>query len=524
MHMFRPTFSKSKWSYVSETAYNPLGSICEKQFFRKDRRERGINSCHQAQDASKNYEPKINEARFVGEMVFCAGYGRFLDGRYRQVSSFVKKGITIQAPPFFVFIFCLSTKIRMNTGPFRSHLLQQWGRSSQGGRAPAAVSTWLKSSSSPEEDSSSPPTDVDFWEREEGGTTPKKVLWNHHPHVHHHHVHHHATPRLLLPFDSSSIAASSSSRWDTSARRTTQRNESHPPSSSSHHSARRSIPQQASIRTYANTSSSPSSSSLSPHTTTIGEKPIFESQGTRKDEIPERRTTSVSSNSSSRTGKTARRMLTVARTPYRTEDDIPDEEYDNDKDTHRRLASAFQSLLMNRRTATHFKGGIRKSPLPPEGGTSSTSIAVAATGREDIEQEAVHLRSAMDRAVKCAQMAPNHKRTEPFSLKRLLAGSKAASHLADISYHVTLRKPNSSEANAETKRQKWLTIPGFLVMLVHHNQTIENDRDVHPTNEDDDKDRYAPLPYAPPTTERQLEDVSMRCDLGFAVTNISNQM
>jgi hypothetical protein len=120
---------------------------------------------------------------------------------------------------------------------------------------------------------------------------------------------------------------------------------------------------------------------------------------------------------------------------------------------------------------------------------------------ENREAEQQLLRAALDRAVECAQMAPNHKRTEPFSFRRFLAGSLAAQQLAEISYQVTLLSNSSvsSAPNAEAKRKKWLEIPAFLVTLVHENQSSSVCTTSTP---------YEPLPYTPPETERQLEDVS----------------
>ena len=141
-------------------------------------------------------------------------------------------------------------------------------------------------------------------------------------------------------------------------------------------------------------------------------------------------------------------------------------------------AIAFQSILINRRTATRLK--------PVKGSNP--------------EAERQRLIFALDRAVKCAQMAPNHKYTEPFSFRRFLAGSSTAKQLADISYHVTLKKTDSPP-NAESKRQKWLEIPAFLVALVHQNQQALDD-------DSSTADAYRALPYVPPETERQLEDVS----------------
>lgn len=154
-------------------------------------------------------------------------------------------------------------------------------------------------------------------------------------------------------------------------------------------------------------------------------------------------------------------------------------------------AIAFQNLLMSRRTVAFNKA--------------------SKDGRSSFAKET--LLEALERAVRCAQMAPNHKRTEPFSFRRFLAGSKAANDLAEISYQVTMRK-HGSEPDAQAKRKKWLEIPGYLVMLVHENQSADESSSV-PGRED----YFEALPYSPPETERQLEDVSDTARLSLSRTN-----
>jgi len=158
-----------------------------------------------------------------------------------------------------------------------------------------------------------------------------------------------------------------------------------------------------------------------------------------------------------------------------------------DEDLVSKQASAFQSILLTRRTATRLK----------------------AVEDSDPENQQQMLMMALDRAVKCAQMAPNHKHTEPFSFKRFLAGSTSAQQLADIAYHVTLQK-TGSHPNAESKRQKWLDIPGYLVTLLHENHSGFEEKDLV-------GDPYKALPYVAPETERQLEDYAAAC---AAVQNV----
>jgi hypothetical protein len=106
-------------------------------------------------------------------------------------------------------------------------------------------------------------------------------------------------------------------------------------------------------------------------------------------------------------------------------------------------------------------------------------------------------------------MAPNHKRTEPFSLGRLLAFSPTAEQLAEISYQVTTLTKTESAPNAKAKRKKWLDIPAFLVTLVHENQQIPIIDGTSTTTTTTTTSPYQALPYTPPETEKQLEDVSV---------------
>ena len=127
---------------------------------------------------------------------------------------------------------------------------------------------------------------------------------------------------------------------------------------------------------------------------------------------------------------------------------------------------------------------------------SSRNTAVNLTVSGDASDQRGKISQALTRATECAMMAPNHKRTEPWRFRRMLSPSTACSTLADIAYQVNLHK---SPQVAEAKRQKWLKIPAFLVTLVHDNQ---------PIMQHNSDDLYELLPYVPPESERQLEDVS----------------
>jgi hypothetical protein len=162
---------------------------------------------------------------------------------------------------------------------------------------------------------------------------------------------------------------------------------------------------------------------------------------------------------------------------------------DNEDEFRSDMAATLQSLLLTRRTATKWT-------------TPTLSALSLDNPPETPEEQEAMLLQALNRAVLCGQMAPNHNKTEPVSFRRFLATSQAAETLAEISFQATLNKTNS-RPSAQTKRDKWLGIPAFLVTLVHDNQS--------PVNVDSSTVTfpYDALPYTPPETEQQLEDVSM---------------
>ena len=165
-------------------------------------------------------------------------------------------------------------------------------------------------------------------------------------------------------------------------------------------------------------------------------------------------------------------------------------------ETRPSMSAALQSLLVDRRRAT-----------------------LLSRNMESREAEQAFVKQALCRAVECAQMAPNHKGTEPFSFRRFMASSPTAGRLAEISYQVALADTKKI-AIAEAKRGKWLGFSAFLVTLVHENQISIDASSTTPP--------YKPLPYVPPGSETQLEDVSfaliivvnIRASFGFGI--ISN--
>jgi nitroreductase len=140
----------------------------------------------------------------------------------------------------------------------------------------------------------------------------------------------------------------------------------------------------------------------------------------------------------------------------------------------------------------------------PSSATAMQSLLLSRRTISDFVSEKRSLNPAIDRAIACAQNAPNHKRTEPFLFKKLLTQS-VIDDLSDIVYHVTLRKrrekdPGGAPYFAEQKRARWNQIPVYVVALVE-NQSLQD-------ASDGEWDPYSEFPFVPPETERQLEDVS----------------
>ncbi|CAB9496166.1 Nitroreductase [Seminavis robusta] len=154
------------------------------------------------------------------------------------------------------------------------------------------------------------------------------------------------------------------------------------------------------------------------------------------------------------------------------------------------LAHHFQTLIQTRRTTSHFGGPANN----PENDPLAPRFWI----------------DALDRAVECGRRAPNHKRTERFSFKRMIAPSPATERLAEIAYHVTLQKPSATEQTAEKKQAKWSSIPAFLVA------TVQSESQLHPDN-DNTVGMYQALPFVPPQTEREMEDYAAAC---AAVQNV----
>jgi nitroreductase len=208
--------------------------------------------------------------------------------------------------------------------------------------------------------------------------------------------------------------------------------------------------------------------------------------------------------------------------------------------TEEALPQLFQNLILTRRTRSHF------APLSPpsDEGDIGSRASVDSTKR-------VFWTDALDRAVMCGYAAPNHRRTEPFTFRRLLSPSSKTRDLADIAYQVQVRKlrlqrqrkeqeEQSEEClahlsgrakegsgsattqadaddakSAQRKHDKWNQIPAFLVA------TVKAPSLIHGGGNDPSEllppFLYEPIEYKPPATIRELEDYASCC---AAVQNV----
>lgn len=425
----------------------------------------------------------------------------------------------------------------MSATPFRSHLLQQWTRSNQA-RPPAAVVTWLKCSSSPTTGGSNSNAKRQHHDATISGTTTNNKQ----------------LPTTTHPPGSPSSPPSSP--------RTTHVNSRH----HSHSTSDRSVQNNNDPILHPSHHQSPHHRSMPPSLSTIDSKFSWHSASPPSNPSPSNspRTSTLSAARSARNTQTIpmrhhyqNNTPLVATAPHakyfttsrgastiagkqdsasgNTDDTLDADDYDANDPTssiHSTPSSSVpeqalvvQSVIMSRTTSSQL---IHQLPI------------------QQRQEELLLLSQALDRAVHCAQMAPNHKCTEPFSFLRFMSGSTTAATLADIAHQVVLSKatlaltqqlqppltqtPSSpvaqnstptvsssdiqamAEAKANSKRQKWLEIPAFLVAIVHKNHdplvVAETTTDTvsdptFSTNSDTN-----PLPYLPPRTERQLEDVS----------------
>ena len=153
-------------------------------------------------------------------------------------------------------------------------------------------------------------------------------------------------------------------------------------------------------------------------------------------------------------------------------------------------AEALRRLIVSRRTVSNF------AVRPP-------SLA---------SSDAEYLRGAISRGVACAASAPNHKVTEPSTFRRILAPSAASERLLVIAHEVTLRRlldgklsgEGACRSEAARKREKWATVPAFVVATV-------GGMDDQVSSGGAEYDPYGELPHVPPSTIAQLEDHASTC-------------
>jgi nitroreductase len=206
--------------------------------------------------------------------------------------------------------------------------------------------------------------------------------------------------------------------------------------------------------------------------------------------------------------------------------------------TEEELPQLFQNLILTRRTRSHF------APMTATSDDSREDGIISADG-----STRRFWTSALDRAVLCGYAAPNHRRTEPFTFRRLVAPSSKTRDLADLAYHVQLRKlqlqrrrkeeqqedqsdcrsedasgsaTTQAEADdarsARRKHDKWNQIPAFLVATVKSPSVIQGEGEGEGgLSEPSNSWRYEPIEYKAPATIRELEDYASCC---AAVQNV----
>ena len=189
------------------------------------------------------------------------------------------------------------------------------------------------------------------------------------------------------------------------------------------------------------------------------------------------------------------RYLSIPNLDHNTSDDIDI----RGEDKKEKLAQQFQSMIMTRRTVSRFQD--------------------VTVNHDDDKNNYEWIQSAIERAVSCAITAPNHFRTEPVTCRRFTNQSNTGKDLLDICFQVALQRQGSIQS-AQQKRDKWSQIPAFVLVTVENQppqvllETNPSPKNSH--NYDDHGDvnntfgPYDTLPFTPPQTELQLEDVSIQ--------------
>ena len=115
----------------------------------------------------------------------------------------------------------------------------------------------------------------------------------------------------------------------------------------------------------------------------------------------------------------------------------------------------------------------------------------------------IQLARAIDRAVKISKSTHHNSNNGKQSLtfRRFFSWSRSGQALLDICYEATLQTTGEM-ALAHQEKESWSETPAYVVAIVHDNQAST-------TSTSDHDNRLKSLRYSPPTTEEQLQDVSV---------------
>ena len=115
----------------------------------------------------------------------------------------------------------------------------------------------------------------------------------------------------------------------------------------------------------------------------------------------------------------------------------------------------------------------------------------------------IQLARAIDRAVKISKSTHHNSNRgkQPLTFRRFFSWSRSGQTLLDICYEATLQTTGET-ALAHQEKEAWSQTPAYVVAIVHDNQAST-------TSTSDHDNRFKALRYSPPTTEEQLQDVSV---------------
>lgn len=105
------------------------------------------------------------------------------------------------------------------------------------------------------------------------------------------------------------------------------------------------------------------------------------------------------------------------------------------------------------------------SPIPSPNDTAAVSVAIRARRTVHDFRPQIPPRDLILEAVEHARWAPNHHRTEPWHFH--LLSPAAAQRISEL--NADLERAKQGERAAAAKRQRWMTMPGWLVMTCARN-------------------------------------------------------